>query len=157
MICPECGRTTEKSYGGMCQSCWRYFHDGGKVYPIPEPGTIARDEHGKVICHICGRSYRRLGSHARESHSMTIAEYKQRFGLCSGAKTTEQNYSQTMHEYAIENDMHKRILEIGKKTRIKKGQTDKRKGKKVRLQERLNKRGKIIKKKTVNSGETEGK
>ena len=103
-------------------------------------GKAGASDCGKVICHICGRSYNRLGSHIRESHSMTIEEYKAEFGLCSRTKTTEKSYSQTMRENAYKYDMDKRLLEAGKSTRIKKGETDKRKNKKVRLQEVLEKR-----------------
>ena len=53
---------------------------------------------------------------------------------------TEKSYSQTMRENAYKYDMDKRLLEAGKSTRIKKGETDKRKNKKVRLQEVLEKR-----------------
>lgn len=140
MVCQKCGKITERIYNGLCQGCYKYFRDGGKVYPLPEAGKVEYDESGKVICHICGRSYNRLGSHVRESHSMTIEEYKAEFGLCSRTKTTEKSYSQTMRENAYKYDMDKRLLEAGKSTRIKKGETDKRKNKKVRLQEILEKR-----------------
>ena len=74
MKCRECGRNTEKSYSGMCQSCYNYFRNGGTINPLPDKGRIEYDAHGKVICHICGKAYTRLGSHVRESHNMTIEE-----------------------------------------------------------------------------------
>lgn len=55
-------------------------------------------------------------------------------------KDNGKSYSQTMRENAYKYDMDKRLLEAGKSTRIKKGETDKRKNKKVRLQEVLEKR-----------------
>ena len=61
MVCPKCGRITKRSYNGMCQSCYRYFRNGGKIHTLPEAGKVKYDENGKVICHICGRSYNRLG------------------------------------------------------------------------------------------------
>lgn len=139
-ICSECGKVTRNNYGGLCQNCYLYFKNGGKIYPLPEAGKIEHDENGKVICHICGRSFKRLGSHVRVSHDMTIKEYKEEFGLCSHARTTEETYSKIMRENAYKNNMDKVIVEAGKATRIKKGETDKRKNKKVRLQEILNKR-----------------
>lgn len=45
-----------------------------------------------------------------------------------------------MSRYAKNNGMDQQILQAGKTTRIQKGQVDKRKGKKVRLQEILDKR-----------------
>lgn len=145
MVCPKCGKIAHHSYSGLCQGCYKYFRNGGKVYPLPEAGKVEHDESGKVICHICGRSYVRLGSHIKESHDLTIAKYKEMFGLCSRTRTTESGYSQTMHNHAINKGMDKRLLEAGKSTRIKKGETDKRKNKKIRLQERIEKRNRKYK------------
>lgn len=146
MNCPQCGKIIYRHYGGLCQGCYRYFKGGGKIHTIPEAGTIAYDSQGKVICHICGRSYVRLGSHIKESHGLTIAQYKERFGLCHNAKTTENSYSNTMRQHAKDNGMGQRLLEAGKLTRIKKGETHLRKGKEVRLQERIDKRRRKFKK-----------
>ena len=41
---------------------------------VVKPFEIKDDATGKVICHICGRAYTRLGSHVKESHDMTIEE-----------------------------------------------------------------------------------
>lgn len=135
MNCKACGKYTPRSYAGYCQGCYNYFRNGGRVHEPPPPGTIAYDSEGKVICHICGRSYTRLGSHAKESHGMTIAEYKEMFGLCSSSKTTEASYSAMMHEHAYKYHMPERLIEAGKGTRIKAGETHMRKGKPIRKQE----------------------
>lgn len=145
MFCKECGKYTERSYSGMCQSCYHYFRKGGVVNPLPEHGRIKHDTNGKVICHICGRAYTRLGSHVKESHDMSIEEYKEKFGLCKRAKTTESSYSQVMHNHAKKHKMDERLLVVGQATRIKPGQTDMRKGKKVCLQEILDKRDRKFK------------
>ena len=68
---------------------------------------------------------------------MSIAEYKAEYELCNNAKTTEKNYSEHMHKLAYKYDMPKRLQEIGQATRIKKGDRGMRLGKKVRLQECL--------------------
>ena len=145
MFCKECGKFTKRSYSGMCQGCYHYFRKGGVVHTLPEHGRIKYDANGKVICHICGRAYTRLGSHVKESHAMSIEEYKEKFGLCKRVKTTESSYSQTMHNYAKEYKMDERLLVVGQATRIKPGQTDMRKGKKVCLQEILDKRDRKFK------------
>lgn len=145
MLCKKCGKHTDRSYAGMCQGCYNYFRKGGEINPLPEHGKIKYDSNGKVICHICGRAYTRLGSHVKESHNMTIDEYKEKFGLCKRTKTTENKYSQIMHDYAKEYKMDERLLIVGQATRIKCGQTDMRKGKKVRLQEILDKKARKIK------------
>lgn len=145
MVCKECGRKIDKSYSGMCQTCYNYFKNGGTINPLPEPGRIQHDINGRVICHICGRAYNRLGSHVKESHYMTIEAYKAKFGLCKRAKTTESSYSHMMSKYAKENKMDQQLIISGQATRIKLGQSDKRKGKQVCLQEILDKRDRRFK------------
>jgi len=139
-LCKYCGKPVGKRGMDACYGCYRYYKDGGTENIPPPPGTIAYDINGKVICHICGRAYKRLGSHARETHNMTIDEYKEVFGLCRRTKTTSDTYSAHMHSLAIFYRMDDQLLEVGKNTRIKSGQTDMRKGKSVRLQEVLDKR-----------------
>lgn len=136
--CSECNKKVSKLYpNNLCQSCYNYFRKGGTINETPKHGEIARDARGFVICHICGRAYRRLGSHIRESHGLTIANYKEMFGLCNNAKTTECSYSQHMRNLAYCNDMPQRLKETGQATRIKKGDGSLRLGKKSRLQECL--------------------
>ena len=145
-VCKECGQIIDgKTYGGMCQSCYKYFRNGGIINPLPEHGRIKHDASGKVICHICGRAYTRLGSHVKESHGMTIEEYKEEFGLCKRARTTEDCYSHVMRTHAKNNNMDEQLLRAGRGTRIKKGQNTMRKGKKVCMQEILDKRDRRLK------------
>lgn len=137
--CKSCNKdiTKEDRYGGYCQSCYNYFRKGGTINSLPEKGVIAKDDRGYIVCHICGKAYKRLGSHIKESHNMTILEYKAEFGLCNNARTTENNYSKHMHNLAYEHNMPEMLKQAGQATRIKKGEKDKRFGKKVRLQECL--------------------
>lgn len=145
MVCKKCGKTFEgKVYPeDSCQGCYNYFRKGGEIHSLPLPGEIVRDEKGKVVCHICGRAYNRLGSHIRESHSMTIAQYKEKFDLCNNSRTTESSYASTMRKLAYKNKMPERLIVAGQATRIKPGETDKRKGKRVRLQECLDRSKRI--------------
>lgn len=139
MHCTKCGKLIPtKIYPNQtCQACYNYYLKGGTDNVIPPKGKIVYDHRGYVVCHICGRAYKRLGSHIKESHNMSITEYKAEFELCNNAKTTEKNYSEHMHHLAYKYDMPNRLQETGKATRIKKGERDKRLGKKVRLQECL--------------------
>ena len=118
--CKGCGKETPRSYAGFCQGCYLYFRNGGEINSLPPKGTIAYDSRGYVICHICGRAYKRLGSHVKESHKMTIAEYKEKFGLCNNSRTTEKSYSVQMSNYAIQNHMGDQLRIVGVNTRIKK-------------------------------------
>lgn len=142
-ICSFCGKPQSQNRvypNGLCQGCYKYFHSGGTINPLPNPGEIAHDDRGFVVCHICGKAYKRLGSHIKESHSMSIAEYKEKFGLCARSRTTELSYSETMRQYAFANDMPKQLRIAGVNTRVKTGETRLRKGKRTRLQETLDKR-----------------
>jgi hypothetical protein len=136
----------DRSYpNGLCQGCYKYFQSGGTVNPLPKTGEIAYDSRGFVVCHICGKAYKRLGSHIKESHGTTIAEYKERFGLCANSKTTEHTYSELMRQHALDNNMPMRLMIAGFNTRVKTGETFMRKGKKTRLQETLDKRRRKMK------------
>lgn len=149
MNCIHCGKQMTdwdvRKYKNVCQACHNYFKNGGTVSPLPPHGQVMKDGRGYVICHICGRSYRRLGSHVKESHGMSIAEYKAEFGLCANARTTEDNYHAVMVKHALDNNMDEQLNRTGFATRIKNGQKDKRLGKEVRLQERLDRRNRIRK------------
>lgn len=151
MNCTKCGKLIPtKIYPEQtCQGCYLYYHKGGTDNPTPPKGKIAYDHRGYVVCHICGRAYKRLGSHIKESHNMNIAEYKAEFELCNNAKTTEKTYSEHMHDLAYKYEMPKQLIEKGKATRVKKGQRDLRLGKKVRLQECLAKSERYTKIKEV--------
>lgn len=138
MKCSKCNKDIQKFYpGNTCQGCYIYYKKGGTDNPVPPTGTIKYDARGYVICHICGRAYIRLGSHIKESHNMTINDYKIKFGLCNNSKTTESKYSNFMRNLAYKYDMPNRLIKVGEKTRIKKGEKDKRLGKKSRVQECL--------------------
>ena len=141
-ICSDCGKLEHSSRvlpRRLCQACYNYYRKGGTVNPLPAPGTIQKDERGYVICHICGRAYVRLGSHIKESHGMSIAEYKEQYGLCANCRTTESRYSKMMYDHAYANGMPERLQRTGFDTRIKVGERDKRLGKKTRLQESIDK------------------
>lgn len=140
MNCSSCNKelTPKRIFSGrLCENCYKYFKNGGSINPLPELGTIAYDERGYVVCHICGKAYKRLGSHVHMYHNMTIKEYKERFGLCNRAKTTEENYSRIMHDYAYQHNMPEHLRIVGENTRIKPGETHLRLGKPIRLQERI--------------------
>lgn len=140
MRCTKCGKITNNKkhfHLGMCQACYNYYRNGGTENPIPQHGKIEHDYRGFIICHICGRAYKKLGGHIKESHNMTIAEYKEQYGLCNNARTTEENYSKTMRNFAYKYGMDEQLKRVGKNTRIRQGENDKRKGKKSRLQECL--------------------
>lgn len=137
MNCKDCGKLIDdKSYmNGLCSSCYSYRKKGGTFNPPAEAGRIEHDVNGRIICHICGRAYNRLGSHIRESHKLKTAEYKRIYGLCANAQLTSLSYHDKMSVLAIQNEMPEQLKTVGIKTRVKKGEKKLRYGKKSRLQE----------------------
>ncbi|ABR10498.1 hypothetical protein MPMin1_gp68 [Microbacterium phage Min1] len=55
--------------------------------PIDEGryGILDRDDDGRPLCHVCGDARDQLATHARQTHGITAAEYRDRYGL--GATT----------------------------------------------------------------------
>ena len=141
MRCSDCGKEiTGKAYpNGLCQACYNYYRTGGKVYDLPPKGVVKKDSRGYVICHICGKSYKKLGGHAVQQHGLTIDQYKEEFGLCRNARTTEDSYSNVMSALAYKYEMPAMLKEKGIHTRIMPHSNLHNKSK-VRLQEILEKR-----------------
>jgi len=48
---------------------------------LPPNGLLAYDGNGKVQCHICGRWYKNLEAHTRQTHQIEASEYREEFGL----------------------------------------------------------------------------
>lgn len=136
--CKCCDKEIKATYDGMCQGCYNYFKAGGTISELPPHGEIKHDKRGFVVCHICGKAYKKLGTHVQNIHSMNIKEYKEQFGLCSNARTTEDGYHERMRKLALDYKMGEMLIEVGKNTRIQAG-NKLRLNKEVRLQERINK------------------
>jgi hypothetical protein len=44
-------------------------------------GVVLKADDGKVLCAYCGKTYDFLGGHVRQTHGMTVSEYKAEVGL----------------------------------------------------------------------------
>ena len=85
MYCQECGGLHKVRFFGeyemyLCSNCIKMYREH-PVNPLPPAGEIVYDEQLRPICHICGRAYNKLMSHARLKHDLTAIEYKKLFGL----------------------------------------------------------------------------
>ena len=98
-------------------------------YSLPPEGEIWYDKNGKVICHICGKSFSKLSSHTVQAHNINSNTYKEMFGLKKTCKLT----SKSLSEY-FKNKTRKDITKHSNKTQFKKGKPSVRKGEKARLQ-----------------------
>ena len=76
MHCTKCNKLIPtKIYPGQtCQGCYLYYLKGGTDNPTPPKGKIAYDHRGYVVCHICGRAYKRLGKKVRLQECLDRSE-----------------------------------------------------------------------------------
>lgn len=62
MICSICNKDVNKRFvKGICITCYdRLKADNKKkVYELPKKGEVKYSPDGLVICHICGRAYKK--------------------------------------------------------------------------------------------------
>lgn len=96
---------------------------------LPPRGEVWYNEKGKIICHICGKSFDKLTTHLVQVHDMNASEYKITFGL----KNTQKLTSKGLEEYFRVNNKNL-ITKYSNRTKFKKGIPSVRKGTKARLQ-----------------------
>lgn len=100
----------------LCPSCYKYYVvDGEHDYDIPDKGVIACTPEGKVICHICGKAYKKLGNHIYQIHHITTKEYRKQFEL-KKKPLTELGYHLHMREIIDPKSVQN--LEAGKDNRF---------------------------------------
>ena len=113
---------------------------------LPSKGEIWYDKNGKIICHICGKSFNKLSSHLVQVHNISASEYKEMFELNKCQKLT----SKWMEEY-FRNKPRKDITKYSLNTRFKDKHKSPRKGQKARLQAILERP--IVYKEKITKGE----
>lgn len=136
--CEYCDRTEEthhitksKEFGMICGRCnQRKTRGDNTVYEIPEYGEVTYNHEGKPICHICGKAYNKVLSHAYHIHEIRAREYKEEFGLDVikgimseestelASKRNEENRELVVKENLVKKGKETRF-EIGNKGRTK--------------------------------------
>lgn len=126
-ICEECNREIKVKYGYnmnkiLCQTCYTYYKNGGKIHELPQKGEIKYDDRGYPICHICGKAYKKLLAHVWQVHNITEKEYKKQFGLDLHNGISCQDTKEKLRK-AVEKHYDKVVKENliikGQKTRFK--------------------------------------
>lgn len=129
--CEECNEYyTGRTLKGMCDKCYQRQRNQGKKYELPKYGEVKYAPDGKVICHICGRAYKKVLTHAVQIHGITEKEYKREFGLdvgnslmCESSKEIArqrllENYDKVVLENLVNNEnSHKTRFTKGHKGR----------------------------------------
>jgi hypothetical protein len=133
MRCSVCGKDEievrrmikSPKYGNICSVCYQRANASPKVFEKPPYGEIGYDPEGKPICHICGRSYKKLISHVIQQHHISQEEYKIQFGLDKGKGIMCEESIQIARKRNKENYekvVKGNLLEKGKETRFEEGQ-----------------------------------
>lgn len=128
-VCEECNTSRSKvSYSKefkklLCGNCLNVYKNH-KVNSIPEIGEVAYDEEGRVICHICGRAFNKVLSHARQRHNISAKEYKKKFGLDLNKGLTSKSTKEALRKSVLKNYdkvVEENLIKNGEKTRFKEG------------------------------------
>lgn len=138
--CSKCGDDIKsRVLKGMCEKCYqRVARDSKtKTYELPKKGEVKYSPDGLVICHICGKAYKKLMNHTWQIHGLTEKEYKLEFGLnatqgliCEETKQKMQIAVKKHYDKVVLNN----LIEKGEKTRFFKGSEGRSKSK-IRAQE----------------------
>lgn len=134
-VCENCGKAKKakgvnyrSSLGKvLCNQCYKVLKL--PVHPLPQKGEVKYDEFGKFICHICGRPFTSAGHHISGHHGMTIAEYKEKFGLNKKQPLTSLSYHKRVKERP-QNQIDKnnnRLHSIGARDREKASEISRKK------------------------------
>lgn len=107
----------------LCQKCYKYEMEH-PVNPIPKKGEVQYDNEGRPICHICGRAFKKLASHAFHTHNINAYEYKEKFGLNNNQGLISESTKKILQEHSKNNYdlvIKENLLNKGKDHRFKKG------------------------------------
>lgn len=85
-------------------------------------GELEDTGRGRVVCLICKRKFVQVGTHIYHRHGITAREYREEFGLDVRRGILPSYYREKKAQDARENGMPAMLLEVGKRTRFKKGQ-----------------------------------
>lgn len=122
--CIRCNKTLKgKGLKGYCNSCYQTERklNSMPTYALPDKGEVKYSPDGKVICHICGKAFNKVLSHATQYHGIQALDYKKEFGLNLGkgliSDSTKLKY-QTSIELNYDTVVIENLIKRGEKTRF---------------------------------------
>jgi hypothetical protein len=90
----------------------------------PYFGEVKYDDKGLPLCHICGKSFRKLLNHVWQKHGIYEKEYKLTFGLDTGKGICCQETRERLQQAIKDNYdivVSDNLLKNGSRTRFKSG------------------------------------
>ncbi|MCK9541167.1 MAG: MucR family transcriptional regulator [Novosphingobium sp.] len=79
---------------------------------------VIKDSEGKLVCHICGKSFRSLSAHIWQSHNLTVKQYKILFGISQRTALISDDIREIKKGY-ITGEVKNKLLSDGYNTRYK--------------------------------------
>ena len=95
----------------------------------PNYGKVVKSADGRIICHICGKPFRKLGAHVVQKHGITSWVYKVMFGLDVIKGLVSDEHRQHLSDCAKRNydvSIKKNLIEGGTATRFAKHSKEKK-------------------------------
>lgn len=97
MFCECCGKINtrtklHKESGEVLCECCIKMHKLHPIIYIPPKGEVHYDKEGNIICHICGRSFKKLAGHIKSKHHIDNDTYRELFGLNRTQGLTGKNF-----------------------------------------------------------------
>lgn len=89
----------------------------------PNYGKVVKSADGRIICHICGKPFRKLGAHVVQKHGITSWVYKVMFGLDVIKGLVSDEHRQHLSDCAKRNydvSIKKNLIDGGTATRFAK-------------------------------------
>lgn len=128
VCCEECGSEHKVFYSedfglNMCMSCYK-LNSEHPVNSLPKKGEILYDAQNRPICHICGRAYNKLMSHARLTHGVSAKEYKEMFSLSKKKGIVSPETAELLRAHVRKNYeivVSSNLMKGGSGTRFEKG------------------------------------
>lgn len=68
----------------------------------PHYGEVVYTSEGLLVCHICGKAFKKLGAHVWNTHKIRSREYKQMYGLDLCAGLCSEAHKKVLREHVIE-------------------------------------------------------
>lgn len=127
--CDNCGkvgktRVSGKFSGRYCSNCYQSYVRSAVIWPLPAFGEVKTDNEGKYICHLCGRSFKKVLSHSVQMHNVSASEYKEMFGLYSSKGLCSVDTVERLRESVKDNFgvvVKKNLIKGGVRTRFRNG------------------------------------
>lgn len=90
----------------------------------PNYGKVIKLPNGLLVCHICGKAFRKLGAHVVQKHNITSYQYKVMFGLETSHGLISEEHKQHLSDCVRRNFdlcVMQNLVQNGINTRFVKG------------------------------------